>query len=528
MSTLRARLAVYLPLLILALTAVWRLIVLASSTVTFHSDEAIVGLMASHINQGKAIPVFFYGQPYMGSLDPLLIAGMFRLTGDSVLGIRLVQALVYLGFVGTLMLLARRLSSDRWTTAVVGLLAALPPLMVTLYTTISLGGYGEILILGNLLLLVGTDLITCDGLSQQALWVRWLAFGILFGLGWWTNNLIVAYALPVVIGLLIKRRLPWPKIAGALVMALIFSAPWWIYNAQHDWESVRFLLGGFKDVPGTPHATLPDKIFNFLVVGLPALSGTRYPWTFPLIVPTIGVALLFLAILTGPRLAPVRKPQVTRLLWIMIAGFTVIDLLSSFGMDPTGRYLLPLFIPLTILVAMNLNALRRRFRWVVIAVPILIAVNLAVTISAMGGSRGLTSQWDPASDIANSSDQAVIDFLNSHYIRYGYSTYWASYRLDFLSHEAVILTPELPWRASLYYVQSDERYLPYKTLVDQADSPALLTANLPNLDTIIAERLDAAGIHYSRQALGPYTVFYDLSRKVNPADLGLQSLGPTQ
>jgi len=45
----------------------------------FNADEAIVALMARHINQGN-IPVFFYGQAYMGSLDPMLVAiGLFAL-----------------------------------------------------------------------------------------------------------------------------------------------------------------------------------------------------------------------------------------------------------------------------------------------------------------------------------------------------------------------------------------------------------------------------------------------------------------
>jgi hypothetical protein len=36
--------------------------------VPLNSDEAVVGLMARHILDGKR-PVFYYGQAYMGSLD---------------------------------------------------------------------------------------------------------------------------------------------------------------------------------------------------------------------------------------------------------------------------------------------------------------------------------------------------------------------------------------------------------------------------------------------------------------------------
>src|SRR4051812_43477177 len=91
----------WLPVLLITLAL--RFVVLASNTVSFHSDEAIVGLMARHINLGRPIPTFFYGQPYMGSLDPLLVSLVFRITGETVLGIRLVQSVLYLGTVAATM-----------------------------------------------------------------------------------------------------------------------------------------------------------------------------------------------------------------------------------------------------------------------------------------------------------------------------------------------------------------------------------------------------------------------------------------
>src|SRR5258708_22364099 len=145
---------------VLAIAALWRIVVLASGSVSFHSDEAIVGLMARHINQGQPIPTFFYGQSYMGSLDPLLVSLTFRLFGESVLSIRLAQFVLYLLFVATTMILALRLSGERDTAVIAGLFVALPSPLLSLYTTVSLGGYGETLVLGNLLLLVGYEIAT--------------------------------------------------------------------------------------------------------------------------------------------------------------------------------------------------------------------------------------------------------------------------------------------------------------------------------------------------------------------------------
>jgi 4-amino-4-deoxy-L-arabinose transferase-like glycosyltransferase len=518
----------YWLLIILGIAALWRIMILASGTVGFHSDEAVVGLMARHINAGLPIPTFFYGQPYMGSLDPLLTALMFRITGPTVFGLRAVQFLLYLGIVASTMVLTCRLTADRRVAIIAGLLVALPTVSLTLYTSISLGGYGEMLLLGNLLLILGYDLATREDLTERGRWLRWLAMGAVFGLGWWTHNLIIAYAIPVTIVLLLRWRcLRFPMILASAGVAIIFSAPWWIYNLQNNWASINFLLFGFAKVPGNRDVGLNDHLFNYLYLGLPALTGTRFPWTYPFQIPALLVGLLYVAILTASRLAPTGKPQATRFLWIMLISFSLINIGSTFAMDPTSRYLLPLTIPLSILVAIYISALRRRFQWSIIAVPAIIAVNLLVTIAAMRAyPPGITSQWDTATDIVTGYDQQVIDFLHEKKATVGYSTYWAGYRLTFLSEESVILAPELPWRWNLVYVKTEERYPPYVDRVMQVEHPSIVTANLPPLDAVIVERLDRVGITYSRETIGPYTIYYDLSRNVPPVELGLQSMGP--
>ena len=120
----------------------------------FNSDEAIVGLMARHILRGER-PRFFYGQAYMGSLDPFLVAGGFRLFGPEIWVIRLVQILLYCGFIYTGWLLGRRLLKDPQAADFAALIMAVPPLVVLTYTSASLGGYGESLLFGNLILLLG-------------------------------------------------------------------------------------------------------------------------------------------------------------------------------------------------------------------------------------------------------------------------------------------------------------------------------------------------------------------------------------
>ena len=69
----------------------------------FDADSAVTGLMALHLSEGRAFPVFWYGQGYMLAVEAYLAAPLFLLFGPSVtalklplLGINLAVALLLL------------------------------------------------------------------------------------------------------------------------------------------------------------------------------------------------------------------------------------------------------------------------------------------------------------------------------------------------------------------------------------------------------------------------------------------------
>ena len=206
--------AVRWPRLLAALLAAagLRLGLVLAGVVPFNADEAVVGLMARHILQGER-PVFFYGQAYLGSLDAWLVAGGFLLFGQTVLAIRLVQVAVYLGTIATTYLLGLRIYRSQWVAGAAAVLLAVPPVLFTLYSTISLGGYGEVLLLGNLCLLLALRLLGGnpdhrDGALRRAL--SWLLLGGLGGLGFWSFPLILVYLLPILAlaAVLYRRQVP--------------------------------------------------------------------------------------------------------------------------------------------------------------------------------------------------------------------------------------------------------------------------------------------------------------------------------
>ena len=60
------------------------------------------------------------------------------------------------------LLLGLRIYRSQWVAGAAAMLLAIPPVLFTLYSTISLGGYGEMLLLGNLCLLLALPLLNVD------------------------------------------------------------------------------------------------------------------------------------------------------------------------------------------------------------------------------------------------------------------------------------------------------------------------------------------------------------------------------
>ena len=163
---------------------------LALRAFPFNADEAIVALMARHILHGRW-PAFFYGQAYMGSLDATLTALGFAVFGEDVQVIRWIQVLFTPGRSPPVCSLAWRCTRSKPAAVVAGLLLAIPNVNLTLYTTVSLGGYGEALLLGQILLL-----LTLDLLDRSRRRYRYAVWGFLAGIGFWTFGLTLVYILP--------------------------------------------------------------------------------------------------------------------------------------------------------------------------------------------------------------------------------------------------------------------------------------------------------------------------------------------
>src|SRR5438105_946943 len=179
-----------------------RLAVIASPLGEIDGDEAVVGLMARHIAFLGDRPVFYYGQPYLGSLEAFSAAPLFRLFNSSTPLLKLVPAAYSLGFLALSALLARRLFGAGAALATAAYLA-IPPAMWAVWSTKARGGYAELLFLGEAVLLVTLALARSPSRRLVLLW------GILAGLAFWTHLLAVVYLVPAVVFLVLARQSRW-------------------------------------------------------------------------------------------------------------------------------------------------------------------------------------------------------------------------------------------------------------------------------------------------------------------------------
>ncbi len=509
-------------LLVVIIAGVGRALLIATGSDSFHSEEAIVALMARHMVQGD-FPVFFYGQAYMGSFNAMSTALGFATLGESVLTIRVVQWVKFMLVVGTGYWAAWHLS-QRWVVALVaGMTLAVSHTMGAIYTATNIGGYAETLIFGNLLLILGYDVAR---VHLYSVW-RWALLGLVAGLAWWTNGLIIAFALPLalfILWTLLRRAQQRGRYVSLVLLALlcffIGGLPWWVYNFTNNNAALAiFLPFGEVEGPVQPlDAPFSLKLTGLGLFAIPTVVGLRYTWATSYFLPIVGVPVLFIYIAAVYQLLRTPEPHLRNgVRWLVLgipALLVVIFLATSFGADPTGRYFLPLLLPLGIALGTFSESLRENVRaplvWALPAV-IVVAYNAAGQASAaLRNDPGITTQFDLVTHIPHTHDDRLIAFLQENNLAYGYSNYWVAVRTAFLSQEEIQYSSALPYKPELTYNPADNRYAPYAAATENAENIAYInTTLLPELTPVLQEQFAAAGVTYDVEQIGHFVVYYN-------------------
>lgn len=518
--------------LILTLAIGFKAVLILQNRIDFNADEAIVALMGRHILQGER-PIFFYGQAYMGSLDAYLVALAFRLFGETVLSIRIVQVVLYLLTVILSVRIAQLFFSSRRAGWLTGLLLAVPTVNFSLYTTASLGGYGEALLLGSLSLLIGWKIrLSADKNERKESPYFWLfLFGLIAGLGFWANALSLVYSIPALIyaSLGFRQQTLKTRIAAGLVVffsACLGAFPWFVFAFSGGiGKLLHELTGGAVAVEGGSWFLMVyNHLLSLLLLGFTVILGWRPPWAvtwlaLPLLIVDLAAWIFVFWKVRQEETAEIRK-NYHYLAWVVIT-LTIGFLFTSFGVDPSGRYFLPVTQVLAIIAGGALrNSTAKPFSgW--IAVGAIVIYQCIGTIQCVQTPVGITTQFYTPAQINMQAMPELIGFLEDQNITCGYSNYWVSYPLAFLTQEQVVFTPELPYHPDLRYTARDNRYAAYNQIVADCANPAYIVTNNAPLESALSAGLNKTGITWAYQEISDFHVYFNLSQKISPENLNL-------
>jgi hypothetical protein len=325
-------------------------------------DFGIVALMIRHVADGAVFPTFFYGQPYMGSLEPALGAVIRVLTGcDAGLAATASTALAGFLILPVVWLWARRLAGS---AAGVGALAycILGPSAFYHYMVSARGGYGVAILAGTFVLWQASEAVGAAGDPAPRLRRRLAVMGLAAGVGWWTTPMVSSALLAAALVLLMGRPRevlrPAPLAAGVAGF-LAGSAPFWVWNAFHDWASFRYFaaLGGtaFDDGFRTLFKVRLPEAFDFknAQAWRAALAAAAYA------VLGAGVADRLAAAARSRERGSVRLCALVGPLLLALVTLLVFAV-SFYARLNTPRYLLPLVPGVAVLAGVGTAALAER------------------------------------------------------------------------------------------------------------------------------------------------------------------------
>ena len=428
-----------------ALIAVRSIVWMCFEQSGFDSDQAVVGLMAKNLADGRAFPLFFYGQHYMLAVEPWLAAPFFKAFGASVAALKFPLVCVNIAVAGLLLwILVRKIELKVADAFLISLFFIIPPPLVSARLVEPQGSNIEPLLyvlifwlLRNRPLAFGLfagfaflhrefalyaiaavvliDVLTGRAFRRERLREYALSWGM--------------FALVAVIVSLLKTRadLLGPGTAGTLNLGGLDAqvSSWgglvcWT-PSELGWN-LRWL--GYENL-GTIFNYRPDRLG-------PDVDWTQTPAGHPWIA-VILAAMLIIACVEIIR----RRRNINAESWQFGTYLMATAVMAAFSYAVLGchvrdvsliRYtLLTLYFPIGLLVVF-LSA--KPGVWSRAAVLSIIGVWAGA--SMLDNGRFLAAYLHRA---PSSPARELVTFLEGQGVRYGRGTYWVAYQLDFLSQE---------------------------------------------------------------------------------------------
>lgn len=462
--------------------------ILASPLGAVDSDEAIGGLMARHVLEGE-FPTFYWGQPYGGSQEAFVTAGLFAVAGSSVVTLKLVPILFAAVTAWVTWRVGLRTVGEPAARLAAALFWMWPAFGVFRSTkNYSFYSFGLLACVLTVLLVLRIH----DRPRRDDLF--WL--GLVAGSGWWATAQVVFVIGPVVAWLFVRNRTLLRSIPLVAAGALLGAGPWIVYNLRNSW---RALALEFADLPNN---TYLDHIIGYFRAALPSSLGLRVPASqeWQLIGPVVGW-LVYVALLGGFGYLLWRRPKRLEPLLVVWAAYPFVFAISplSWYVD-NPRYLFFLLPISALLVAWAFVKMR-------IAVPAM-AVCLVLTVAALNvmadnERHEPTSDFDPPRDLGT-----LVEDLQERELTHVYANYWTAYKLLFESNEEIIAVPT-----------GHVRYLPHQELLRNTPDPGYLIVAGTITDRRFRRALESLRVRYEHFETSRYSV-YHLHAPLPPQSFG--------
>jgi hypothetical protein len=470
-----------------AVMAIVALVVLVRSAIFvfweqsyFDSDQAVIGLMGKHLSEGRAFPMFLYGQSYIFAVEAWMAAAVFLVAGVSVAALKL-PLLVINVIVGLLLvwLLDRDARLAPGLAAAAAVFFVLPP-PGTASELLDASGVNLEPFLYVLLMWMTRrrpawcGVIFAIGFLQReftlyalaALAIIGAASGVLFtreGLRRVFSGLRAAVEVWLVVAVL----KPYSSAAGPGTSVADIYAPS---------NNVRELLGRICFDPGTTLQGFRSlvmghwvRLFGLQVEPLIQFAidsrvsqGVRGAWVLLTAAMLLAVGRVAMSVVREKRV----RPEQYFCAYLTLVGLisAVVFVVARCGAVGPLRYAL-----LSIFAAIGVSAWylqieqRRRLKLTWLAL-----VGAWALVAAIGHGR-LWTEYLTHPPLG--AKRLIIKHLQARGVRYGIADYWNAYYISFLTKEQII-------------VKSDDfrRINEYDRLVDAHLSEAVRVSRQPCAD----------------------------------------------
>ncbi len=496
--------------LLLAASLLCRLSFLMRPYSIFTADDAMIGLMAQDIGAGKPAPIFYYGQSYLGTLLPHLLA-LLPVGWMSATALMAVNWSVYAAFEIIFYLLVLRLVG-RAVAVVSGLYLAVSPFALT-----------------ESILSAGCAISETLLLSVVMLWLAFLiaqrpaprpylisALGAVAGFSIYIRSFAILIILAILAFFLIFRRnLIRLRLLGLFAGGFALGyLPAILYELGTGFGHLSSVVDQTFARDSGITAGITARMSGISRFTLPIMLGARFrvaerPLN-PLLAAVLGVlfivgcAWLIRHLIIRARRADASIADKFILVFIVLLLLVpfVLVLMTPDRLALAHRYIDVAYISIAFLFGLGIAALFRRSKPIAVAIAVLVlTVNVVSSHLYACETRYISDRY-----------RGFVSMLEEFGIHHVSSSYWCSTLTTFVTDRQTVCAADVgPSKGDRIRELTEE--------VGRAKAPAFAFMRC-SMRQVLTRYLESRGISYDfRETLFP--IWFNLGRKVRPEEVGL-------